>query len=212
MIAWTRLTAPALVCFVAWWGTPSLQASPVTYYSTWGTVDIRNEPYPHIGGVSGLAAFPDHLGQYTLGTVQITPVSDSGGSTIPNIANSPFDLHLSFSDSSMPSLEFKGVFNLYVGPFTKDLNWGYLGTVSSITSSNPSLDANLPVPFANALSNPDILQLHMGMWDWGIRELPLTLTIIDPVSVPEPSTLLVFGATAAAGFGLQRAKRRHRAK
>ncbi|MDR3639486.1 MAG: hypothetical protein P4L84_37140 [Isosphaeraceae bacterium] len=209
MSARTRSRLVVLVCICAWW-TPSIRADPVLY-STSGTVDISNEPTPQLLGVTEVAAVPDSTGQFTLGQVQINPVDGWSSIAPPNISNSPFDLRLDFNNSNLPSLELKGVFNpVWSGSNVVLLDWAYLGTVTSIVSSNPSLNANLPAPFADAISSPDILKLHIGMWDWGVSKLPLTLTSEEFKTIPEPSTLVLFGVIAALGAHHARTNRRHR--
>lgn len=208
MSARMRSRVLALACSLASLWTPSLRANPVLY-STSGTVNIANEPDSQIVGVSGLGAVADASGQLRLGSVRITPTDGFSGVAPPNVSNSPFDLRLDFNSSNLPSLELKGVFNPSWGStMFLDRDWAYLGTVTSIVSSNPSLDANLPAPFADAISSPEVLQLHIGMWDWGIRELPLTLSSDEFKTVPEPSTVALFGLIAALGVRHACANRR----
>jgi hypothetical protein len=180
-------------------------------YSTSGTVAIANEPDPQIVGVSGVPAVADSTGQFSLGSVAINPVDGWSNVAAPDVANSPFDIRLDFQGGNLPSLELKGVLNPgSPGPDAVLTGWAYQGTVASIVSSDPSLDANLPAPFADAISSPDILKLHLAMWDWGVTKLPLALTSEELNAVPEPSTLVLFGVITALGVRHASLNRRRR--
>lgn len=209
MSARTRSRVAVLLCSLACGWAPSLRADPVLY-STSGTVAVDNEPDNQLYGVSGTAVVPDSAGQYALGSIRINPIDPFNGPPAPHVSDTPFDIRLDFN-GGLPSLELKGVFN--TGPFESpfpSVLWAYQGTVTSVTSSDPVLDAGLPAMFTAALADPDVLRLHIGMWDWGISSLPVTMSYEAFQTVPEPSTLLLFGAITAWGVRHARSNRRLR--
>lgn len=210
MLAWKRLATSVVVCLIACGYTPSLRADPLVY-STWGTVDLGNEPDHQLQGVSSTPASPDSAGQFSLGSAPINAVDPFAGPAPPSVSNTPFDIHVVFNNN-LPSLELKGVFNF--GEFVDRTGFhydDYNGIVTSVVSSNPSLDANLPALFAAAISDPGVLALQMGMWDWSVPALPITLSSQQLYAVPEPNSTLVFGAAAVLGALYVRAGRRRRA-
>lgn len=209
MLARKRLTALVLVWLLVCGYAPSVRADPLVY-STWGTVDLGNEPNHQLQGVSGVLASPDRAGLFSLGSAPINAVDPFNGPAPPSVSNAPFDIHVVFN-GNLPSLELKGVFNPGVFVDRTGLNYEYVGTVTSVVSSNPSLDASLPAPFAVAVSDPGILSLQLGMWDWSVSDLPITLSSQQLYAIPEPSNLLLFSASVAFGVFYVRANRRRRA-
>lgn len=206
---------PALALTAALgWAAPA-GADPLLY-STSGTVVIDNEPNHELIGIAGRSpwgsvvpipasspASPPATAVIPLGDVPITPIrafADGKGPNgpVPHVDNSPFDVKVTFNDPGLPSLNFQGTLR----PAANDSERGpgfdaYVANVTSITSSDPSLNPSLPPPFADVLSNPRGLTVRLGMWDWDINRISLT-GYYTPV--PEPSTLTI-GLAGLAGLG-----------
>jgi len=188
-------------------------ADPVTF-SVWGTFPSWNEPDKNFTGVvqaplSSVFTATNALSTKTfeltpLGTVHILPQEPFPPSgPIPDFYNAPFDFHVEFvNEPSLPSLEIKGVMAggiSYDGP----LGVNPFAPITSITSSAPEFNANLPAPFIDMIEHPDRVSIGLNVTDWSITELPV-YAIYSP-NVPEPATCAVM----VAGFlGLAWRRRR----
>jgi hypothetical protein len=184
-------------------------ADPITF-STSGTIDIPNEPDKALSGVTGESITGSNSPlpvfgiswPYDFGSVNILPIyafqvpgSDYVNPPPPDYAHTTADIKVSFSDAGIPSLDIKAAF----GNFDYE-HLAYIGNVTSIASSNPALNGNLPPQFAAMLANPEGLKLKIGMWDWGTTSVSIAATY-QPV--PEPATITIFLALAV-GLGFHR--------
>ena len=184
------------------------RADPITF-STSGTIATSNEPDQSLHGVTGeslngtLPASPMNeeypAGLLKLGTVAITaiqPCAPSG--PVPAFNDAPFDIKLAFTDG-LPTLELKGTMHNQAGVAA-------LGSVTSVTSSDPSKDGLLPPIFADILGHPESLKLNVGMWDWDVTRLNVSASYAP---VPEPSSVLVvLGLIVVLGARGQRSRAR----
>ncbi|HKM53005.1 MAG TPA: hypothetical protein VJY33_06300 [Isosphaeraceae bacterium] len=185
------------------------RADPITF-STSGTIATSNEPDQSLHGVTGeslngtLPASPMNeeypAGLLKLGTVAITaihPFRPSG--PVPAFNDAPFDIKLAFT-GGLPTLELKGTMQNQGGVVAA------LGSVTSVTSSDPSKNGLLPPIFADILGHPESLALNVGMWDWDVTRLNVSASYAP---VPEPSSVLVFlGLIVVLGARAQRSQAR----
>jgi hypothetical protein len=205
----------AIATFLAGLLSPNATADPV-YFSTSGTIP-SDEPDQALHGVSqassaGLFSFKGLDGVYRdfmqLGEINVLPIDGFDGVGFPIFGSKPFDIHVDFSNG-VPSLEVKGSFN---GRFISDgFAEGWVGSIQSITSSAPNLNFELPAPFGEMIAHPENGYIAIGADDWDFTRLAVYAVYQPmPIAVPEPTTLLIFTASAT-GLGLARRRRSHRA-
>jgi hypothetical protein len=131
------------------------------------------------------------------------PIVDPGGSAADPPATQPINNQFSFaigensatsSATSSPALVTVtgNITGAFIGPSGSPLAFsgGYSGTATSITIA-PSVSGPLPPPLQELAANPGRVHINGVVTGGPAEAIDVTLTI-DPASVPEPSTLVIF--------------------
>lgn len=220
LIAVTFLILSALAT-----GAPSAQASALTegiYYTanSWvGDAPPNSDNSPIQGGAIGQTLTPLMLP----GTIQLPyfTIDSQGPTQTVTETNTPFHIQV-FLSMTQPAgawpwytseLQIDGVLN---GTLYGNSRSDVTATVTGVHQVGPG---TLPFPIdAFHVDAPQVLTPYdLNSWKWNdgfvnrsaTRPLIAEITTVgDPVTVPEPSTIMVFSLGVAASFGWLRKKPR----